>query len=171
VRISIKDEPKKFMPMRKGIADAVARAEVSKSIITRFTEHMSAVEEKTRLGDLLNSVDVPLVHNGKRVRALDVFGKDKALLRAISDPAFNVHAITNKELQEILKGTPWAKNMTGKQLSGRISRHLRLLREHGLIEKLPNQRKYALTDKGRKITAALDAVLYASVNDLLKFAA
>jgi len=166
-----KDEPQKSMPMRKGIADTAARAEISKNIINRFTEHMAAVEEKTRLGDLLNSVDVPLIHNGKRVRALDVFGKDKELLRAISDPAFNVHAITNKDLQKILKGTAWAKNMTDKQLSGRISRHLRLLREHGLIEKLPKQRKYTLTDKGRKITAALDAALYASVNDLLQLAA
>lgn len=166
-----KDEPQKFMPMRKGIADTAARVEISKSIITRFTEHMSAVEEKTRLEDLLKSVDAPLLHNGKRVRSLDVFGKDKELLRAISDPAFNVHSITNKELQKILKGTAWAKNMIDKQLSGRISRHLRLLREHGLIEKLPNQRKYTLSDKGRKITAALDAALATSVNDLLKNAA
>jgi len=164
-------KPKKFMPMRKCVADTVARAEVSKNIINRFTEHMAAVEEKTRLGQLLNSVDAPLARNGKRIRAIDAFGKDRELLRAISDPAFAVHAITNKELQRILAGTPWAKNMTGKQLSGRISRHLRLLREHGLIEKLPNQRKYELTDKGRKITAALDAALSTSVNDLLKLAA
>jgi DNA-binding MarR family transcriptional regulator len=61
--------------------------------------------------------------------------------------------------------------MSGKQLSGRISRHLRLLREHGLIKKLPNQRKYTLTDKGRRLTAAVDIALAASVNDLLKLAA
>jgi hypothetical protein len=166
-----KDEPEKFLPMRKGITDTAARADVSKNIINQFTEHMSAVEEKIRLGDLLNSVNVPLVRDGKRVRALDVFGKDRELIRAISDPSFNVHAITNKELQNTLKDTPWAKNMSDKQLSGRISRHLRLLREHGLIEKLSNQRKYVLTDKGRKLTAALDAALSASVNELLKSAA
>jgi hypothetical protein len=166
-----KDEPKRFMPMRKGIADAVARVAVSKNIINRFTEHMSAVEQKTRLEELLASVDAPLVYEGKRVRALDTFGKDKELLRAISDPIFDVHAITNKDLQIKLKGSIWAKNMTDKQLSGRISRHLALLRKHGLIEKLPNQRKYILTDKGRNITAALDAALSTSVNDLLKHAA
>jgi hypothetical protein len=166
-----KSEPKGFLPMRKGVADAAARVDVSKNIINRFTEHMSAVEEKTRLRDLLDSVNSPLMRGGKRVRALDVFGKDRELICAISDPAFDVHAITNKKLQIILKGTPWAKKMSDKQLSGRICRHLRLLREHGLIKKLPNQRKYALTDKGRKLTAALDAALSASVNDLLKFAA
>lgn len=166
-----KTEPKKFLPMRKGIADTFVRCEVSKSVINRFTEHMAAVEEKTRLGELLVSVSKPLMNKGKRLRALDVFGKDKELLCAISDPAFDVCAITNKELQNSLKGSAWAKDMTGKQLSGRISRHLLLLREHGLIRKLPNQRKYSLTDKGRKITAAIEAALAASVNDLLLSAA
>ena len=166
-----KTEAKRFMPMRKCIADSAARADVSKNIIGRFTEHMSAYEEKTRLGELLNSVNTPLFLDGKRVRAIDAFGKDREFLSAISDPAFAVHGITNKGLREILKGTPWAKNMSDKQLSGRISRHLALLRKHGLIRKLPNQRKYALTDKGRKITAALSAALSASVNDLLKHAA
>jgi DNA-binding MarR family transcriptional regulator len=61
--------------------------------------------------------------------------------------------------------------MSGKRLSARITRHLRLLREHGLIKKLPNQRKYMLTDKGRKLTAALEAASATSVNDLLKLAA
>ena len=132
---------------------------------------MSTVKENTRLEELLSSVETPIVDEGKRVRALDIFGKDKEFLRAISDPALDIHAITNKELQVILKGTPWAKNMTGKQLSGRISRHLALLRKHGLIEKLPNQRKYLLTDKGSKIAAALNVALAASVEGLLKLAA
>jgi len=166
-----KTEPKKFMPMRKGIADISARAEVSKSIVNRFTEQMAAVEEKTRLGDLLASVEIPLTHNGKRVRALDVFGKDRELLCAIADPAFNVSGITNKALRIKLTGKAWAKNMNDKQLSGRVSRHLLMLREHGLIRKLPKQRKYVLTEKGRKITASLDAALSSSVNDLLKLAA
>ena len=164
-------EPKKFMQMRKGIADAVARTEVSKAIIDRFTEHMAAVKEHTRLGAMLDFVETPLVQEGKRTRSPDVFGKDRAFLRAISDPALDIHAITNKQLQGILKGTPWAKNMTGKQLSGRITRHLALLRKYGLIKQLPKQRKYVLTDIGRRITAALKISLATSVDALLKLAA
>jgi len=166
-----KSGAKKLRPMRKGIADTAARTEVSKNILDRFTEHMSAFEEKSRLGELLSLVSSPFVRGGKRIRALDVFGKDRELLSAISDPAFAVHGITNKKLQGILAGTSWAKNKSDKQLSSRISRHLMLLREQGLIKKLPNQRKYMLTDKGRRITAALDAASATSVNDLLKLAA
>jgi len=141
-----KTEPKKTMQMRKGVADISARAKISKDIVNRFSEHMSAVEEKTRLEELLASVCIPLNRKGKRVRAIDPFGKDLEFLRAISDPAFTVSGITNKELQKKLIGTSWSKKMIGKQLTGRVSRHLALLREHGLIRKLPNQRRYALTD-------------------------
>jgi hypothetical protein len=166
-----KSEPKKFMPMRKGVSDTAARVEISNQVIDRFVGHMSAVEEKTRLSEVLSPVTLPITDKGKRVRALDTFGKDKELLFAIANPAFDVHAITNKKLQSAFIGTAWAKGMTGKKLSGRITRQLRLLREHGLIRKLPNQRKYALTDKGRKLTAAIEAASATSVNDLLKLAA
>jgi hypothetical protein len=166
-----KSEPKKFMSIRKGIADTYARSEVSKIVVDRFTEHMSALEEKSRLEELLSLVSSPKMNEGKRYRSLDIFGKDMDFIRAISDPAYDVSAITNKELQKALEKTNWAKGMSGKQLSARISRHLLLLRKHGLIKKLPKQRKYTLTDKGRKITVALNATLAASVNDLLKSAA
>jgi len=107
-----KSEPKRFLAMRKGIADTAARAEISKIIVDRFTEHIATVKEKTRLGELLDSVGSPLAHNGKQIHSLDVFGKDTELLRAISDPSFDVHAITNKKLQKTLYGKAWAKNIT-----------------------------------------------------------
>jgi len=166
-----KSEAKRFMPMRKGIADTAARVEISKQVINRFTEHMAAVEQTTRFGDVLSQVTSPITGQGKRFRAIDVFGKDREILLAVANPAFDVHAITNRKLQEALCRAPWAKGMTGKQLSGRISRHLRLLREHGLIKKLPKQRKYVLTDKGRNLTAAVEAASATSVNELLKMAA
>jgi hypothetical protein len=166
-----KSEQKKFLPMRKGVADTAARFSVSKGIIDRFTEHMSAVEEKTRLGELIARSASPLVSGGRCYRALEVFGKDRGLLKAVADPANDVSSITNRGLQKALAGTPWARGMTGRRLSARISRHLRLLREHGLIRKLPSQRRYTLTEKGRHLTAAADIALNASVVDLLRLAA
>lgn len=166
-----KAEPKKFMPIRKGIADISVRAEVSKSIINRFSDHMSTTEEKIPAEELIMPVSTPIKKKDKKVRSIDVIGKDLELLRAVSDPVFDVSPITNKELQAKLKDTPWAKNMQGKQLSGRISRHISLLREHGLIKKLPNQNKYSLTDKGRKITTFVNVALASSINDLIKLSA
>jgi len=166
-----KSEAKKFLAMRKGIADISARVGVSKNIVNRFSEHMATVEETTQFGELLATIAKPITKEGKRHRAIDAFGKDLELLHAISDPVFDVCPLTNKGLRTKLVGTSWAKKMEGKQLSGRISRHLTLLREHGLIKKLPKQRQYILTVKGRKITTAISAVLAASVNELLSIAA
>ena len=64
-----------------------------------------------------------------------------------------------------------SKRFEGRSLSGRISRHLRLLREHGIIKKLPNQHKYLLTAKGRLLTTALNQLLGANISDLSKLAA
>jgi len=49
--------------------------------------------------------------------------------------------------------------------------HLRLLREHGIIRKLPRQHKYQLTLKGVKLTNMLNAFLAASTEKLMKMAA
>jgi len=167
---SIKDH-KKYLPLRKGIIDTHNRFEISKNVIQLFTEHMASVEEKERFGMVIEPVVSSIIKDGKKYRALDLFGKDKELLRVIADPVFDVDPITNKRLQQMIEGTSWAKNMTKKQLSARISRHLILLRKHGIIRKLPKQRKYVLTEKGRILMVSLGIVTAASINDLLKSAA
>jgi hypothetical protein len=166
-----KSELKQLMPIRKGIADITARANVSKGITDRFAEHMTAFNETTSLEGLISTVSSPVTKEGKRVRALEVFGKDLLFIKAVSDPAFGVSGITNKELQKILEGTDWAKGKTIKQLAGKISRHLLLLRKHGVIKKLPNQRKYELTSKGRKLTTAVIIALTSPIESLLKLVA
>ena len=167
---SIKD-PKRLLPLRKGIVDTYFRFEISKNIIHTFTEHMALVEEKERFGKIVEPVASLIFNDGKRYRGLDLFGKDKELLSIIADPIFDVDPITNKQIQQKIKNTIWGKGKTNKQLSARISRHLVLLRKHGIIRKLQKQRKYALTDKGRKLLVALEIASAASINDLLKSAA
>jgi hypothetical protein len=52
-----------------------------------------------------------------------------------------------------------------------LGRPLRLLRDHGLIRKVPNRHRYHMTDKGRQLTTALNAMLAASTEQLLGMAA
>jgi len=153
--------------MRKGIADINLRAKVSSSCNKRFSEQLATFSDKTPLSELFNSINKVVYRNGKKFRGMDIIGKDNALLQAISDPMFNAGSITNKAMQEKLLGTEWANRMTDRRLASKISRHISLLRSHGLIRKLPKQNKYALTDKGRKITSALNAALSASTEDLM----
>jgi hypothetical protein len=162
---------KKHLEMRKGIADIAVRAQVCSNRIKNFTEQIAALEEDLTVSEILSKVSKPVKVKGKRYRALDVTGKDLELLRAIDDPKYNVDAITNKHLQAALCGTIWANDLEGCKLAARISRQLRLLREHGIIKKLPKQNKYMLTAKGRLLTTSLHQFLGARVSDLSKLCA
>jgi hypothetical protein len=102
-----------------------------------------------------------LPHQGK-----NILPRPRALLEK-----FAADAITNKALRQMLEETFWANGLGGKQLSARISRALKLLREHGLIKKEPHQNKYYLTQKGRLVTSALIQCLGARICDLAKMAA
>jgi len=164
-------DEKKFLPMRLGIADIVPRTKICSSRINNITEQMATLENDITVGELISKVSNPITNGGKRYRGLDVTGKDLPLLRCIADPKYSVDAITNKDLQLLLSKTAWANRLTGRGLSGRISRHLRLMREHGLIKKMPKQHKYLLTAKGRALTTALCECLGAKVSDLAKLAA
>jgi DNA-binding HxlR family transcriptional regulator len=67
--------------------------------------------------------------------------------------------------------TSFARKRSRKQLSAKISRHLLLLRKHGVIRKLPRQNRYQLTVKGMRLVNALHVLLDASTENLLKNAA
>ena len=164
-------DAKKFLPMRKGIADINVRTQICSARIKNLTEQVATLEEDISVEDLISKVTHPVNSDGKRYRGLDVTGKDLMLLRAVADPKYNVDAITNKHLQGVLSGKAWANGLEGRKLSGRISRHLRLLREHGLIKKLPNQHRYMLTAKGRLLTTALNQMLGVLLSDLSRIAA
>ena len=70
-----------------------------------------------------------------------------------------------------LSDTNFGSERTQKQLSAKNSHHLRLLRAHGIIRKLPKQNRYQMTLKGVKLTNILKAFLAASTEQLLEMAA
>ena len=162
---------KKLMPLRKGIADIVPRTQICNDRLDSFSAHLATLQEDITVGDIIKKVSSRIKAKGKTYRALEVTGKDMVLLQAIADPKYSVDAITNKHLQAALGETTWANGLRDKKLSARISRHLRLLREHGIIKKMTRQHKYFLTAKGRLLTASLNQFLAASIADLASLVA
>ena len=165
------NEPKQRLPMRKGVMDIPLRASVSQDVNNRFMEDLATLEDKTPIRHFMDELTVHITKSGRRFRGLDPIGKDRELLLALSDPAYMVSGLTNKMLRERLSDTPFGSGRTNKQLSAKISRHLRLLRSHGIIRKLPKQNRYQVTTKGMRLTNALNALLAASIENLLKIAA
>jgi hypothetical protein len=164
-------DAKQRLPMRKGVMDTPLRASISQDVNNRFMEDLATLKEKTPIRDFIDDLVTPIKKNGRNFRGLDLVGKDRDLLLSLSDPAFMISGVTNKIVRNLLSGTNFGSGRTDKQLSAKVSRHLKLLRFHGIIRKLPRQNRYQMTIKGMKLVNALNALLAASTENLLKMAA
>jgi hypothetical protein len=166
-----KRTPKRRLALRKGVADIPLRAQVSQDINHRFETQLATLQTNTSLQEVIAGLCKGRMQSGRRIRGLDITGKDRVLLLAMSDSSFELSGITNQALRQKLSGQMGFRHLTDKQLSAKVSRQLRLLRDQGLIRKYPRQRKYGLTTKGRQLTIALPALLNASVKELMDIAA
>jgi len=164
--------PLMWLPMRRGIADLHRRAEVSQAVNDRYLNALASTDDSTRLQELLAPLERPVIQEGKRSRALRPFDdQDRLLLEAISRGEFVINGFRNKDLQKLLYLTTAQSVKESRRRSGAISRKLRLLRDHGLIQKIQKSYRYKVTSKGRSILTALIAASNATVNTFIPKAA
>jgi len=105
----------------------------------------------------------------RRVRALNPLADDAALLEAISRHEFLINGLRNRDLRRILFGGA-APNQARKHAAA-VTRKLRLLRAHGLIEKVPKTHRYLVTGQGGKFITATLAARNANTDSLIACAA
>ena len=94
------------------------------------------------------------------------WAEDKALLAAINHGEFVINGFRNRDLQAILYDTEAASPAEKRRRSAAISRKLRLLRAHGLAQKVPRTHRYHLTEAGRAILNAVLTYARTSVHQL-----
>ena len=158
--------------MRRGIADLPRRARVSQQCNERYLGALASVEASQRLEELAAPLEKPTRWKGRRVRGLHPFGgPDSALVQAISRGEWAVHGFRNRDLQALLFSQSAASVQEKRRRSARVSRQLRLLRAHHLIQKVPREHRYHLTEFGRRAVTAILAARQASVSDLTAKAA
>jgi hypothetical protein len=158
--------------MRRGVADMHRRAEVSQAANDRYAEALAALDTTTPLGQLAAAVCRPVSKEGKRYRAIHPFSaEDRALLEAISDGKHATAGFCNRDLASRLYPAKSADQAARGRLASKISYRLRILRAHGLIRKVPSQRRYHMTTKGRHIVTALLQVQHATLQQLNALAA
>lgn len=159
-----------WRPLRKGVADLHRRAEVSQRSNERYLDALAADDDSTPLHRLLDAVSRPAACHGRRVRAIRTGDpNDVALLQAISRGEFATAGFRNRDLRRLLfpNSDGLAKDQT-RRLSAKISRMLRLLRAHGVVQKVQKSHRYRLTAAGELLTAALNAARHATVKQLLQ---
>jgi hypothetical protein len=158
---------KSWLPMRQGVADLDRRAAVSDAANNRLAESLATVAETRSLGELLKPLGQPVVRVGqRRARALNpLTGQDGELLRALGRGEFLIKGFRNADVREALYG---ATNDAAQRRrdAARVTRHLALLRAHGLIVKVKDSHRYHLSADGRRIVACLLAAHASDISRL-----
>ena len=96
---------------------------------------------------------------------------DAALLTAISDPRWMVQGLRNRDLVAALYPTPSEDPSERRRRSARVTRLLRLLRGHGLLDKIPGSHRYQIGAEARVRIQALLACRNANPDQLVTNAA
>ncbi len=160
-----------WRPMRRGVADLHRRAEVSQKANERYLQALASLDDSTRLEELIEQLSQPKLWKGRRVRGLRPWEPiDSRLLAAISRGEFTLNGLRNRDLQRLLFEVPASAPQQARQRSAKVSRLLRLLRAHGLLNKVPRTHRYQVTAPGRKALTAILAARHATIAQLTKAA-
>lgn len=168
--------PKRWLPLRKGVADVYPRGEICQAVNERYLTALATASHPQPLGELLGplcrSVRWAPSHSKakpRRVRAINPLAdEDLALLRAINRGEFTLCGFRNRDLRDLLYSDPRPDKALHRRRAAQVTRKIRLLRAHGLVQKVPSTHRYQVTEKGRRAIAAL---LTAHAADTAKLAA
>lgn len=164
--------PRSWRTMRRGVADLHRRTQISQKIVDRYADALASVDDHATLEELTASIERRVNWKGKWVRPLHPFTpEDRTLLEAVNRGEFTVHGLRNRDLQCLLYDSPLASPTEARRRSAAVSRKLRLLRAHGLIQKLPHTHRYQVTASGRSIISALLTARHATLKQLAAIAA
>jgi hypothetical protein len=165
--------------LRRTVADFAERAKFSQGVNERYLEALAATAETRTVKELAEPLTRRVLEPGgkpgkkpRHVRALNpLSAEDAALLIAISDPKWLVNGLRNRDLVAALYATETDDPQERRRRSARVTRLLRLLRAHGLLEKMPQRHRYAVTSEARANIQALLACRNANPDKLMSNAA
>jgi hypothetical protein len=149
--------------MRRTVVDLPQRAAYCQTVNERYVEALATTAETRTLRELAEPltrrVPEPRREAGRvvrYVRGLNPLAQlDAALLTAISDPRWMVQGLRNRDLVAALYPTPSEDSSERRRRSSRVTRLLRLLRGHGLLEKIPGTHRYQVSPEARTRIQAL----------------
>lgn len=165
------DGPKSWQRLRKGVADMHRRAQVSQAANARYLEALATVEDRQPLGEASKALCQPTTWHGERRRALNPLNpEDARLLEAVNRGEFALQGFRNRDLRLLLFGTG-ADAATARRQSAKVTRLIRLLRAHGLVQKIATTHRYQIKENARPTIVALLTARQADTKKLSDLAA
>ena len=154
-RASRDDGKRRWLPMRKGVADFWHYATVGVSANERFLEALATIPATHAVVLEIDDLCRPKVCDGRRVPRLQPLREDICrLFRAI---------LSGDHLLNGFRNSAIARQMFPKEVEDpagraracqRVSRLIRQLRDRGLVAKVPNRRLYRTTSLGYRLMGA-----------------
>ena len=97
---------KRWLKMRKGVADLKARAQLSQEINDRHASFLAAAVDTEPLGKLVGKMCAPVQWRGRRARGLNpLAAADVKLLEIVSRGDFLIQGFRNRDIREALHGS------------------------------------------------------------------
>lgn len=165
--------PKNWRVMQRGVADTYRRTEVSQASNERYLESLAGVAATTSVAEVTKSWTERALEPGegrknrRKLRALNpLSAEDGALLKAVSDPKWAVNGLRNRDLAAALFGAKPSDPLERKRQSARVGRLIRLLRAHGILNKVPKTHRYQVNQKSRDGLLAILAACSANAEKL-----
>jgi len=171
--------PPMWRYLRRNVADLSQRAEVGQKTTERYLEALAGLAETRSVAELAEPLTrrAPepagkAVGSTRRMRGLNpLAAEDAALLAAISDPQWMIRGLRNRDLAAVLYKDEAKDATERRRRSAHVTHLLRLLRAHGLLEKVPQTHRYQVGADARIKIHALLAVRNANPDELTKKAA
>lgn len=164
-------DAKRWLPLRRGLADLKRRQEISHRANARYLHALGSVSGSIPLFQWVEKCCRPLTQAGRRYRALNPWApEDGRLLELVNQGAYALNGFRNRDIRQAYF-TSRCDERERQRRMGWIGRRLRLFRAHGLIAKVSGTHRYVVTDKGRTTITALLTARRADVDQLTKWAA
>ena len=141
-------------PVKKSIYSLIDLREILLGCNRRYLTHLSALDDFSAGVRALDRLTKPRQVEEKTVKGINFFEPgDAALLHALQNPRVNIAGIRRGDLLgELEMFSP-----------SRLSRHLRRLRDLGVIKRVAGTYRYYLTKAGRAAIAAAERLTAATI--------
>jgi hypothetical protein len=146
-KVEHRDRPptRALAPVKKSIYSLIDLREILFGCNRRYLAHLSSLDDFSAGVRALDRLTKPRVVDGSTVKGVNFFDPgDAALIHALQNPKVNIAGIRRADLLPNL----------GMFSPDRLSRHLRRLRDLGVIKRVTGTYRYYLTKAGRAATAA-----------------
>src|SRR4051794_7234130 len=145
------DQPPRWCPMTKGVANFWRYAEVAHAANGRLLTALARLPLTGEATAELDALCQPVTAADRHVAAFNPIHPDTAeLFAAVLSGDFTINGFRNRDLQGKLYPAAARDAAETKRRTHRTSRLIAKLRGHGLITKVKNSRLYRLTAKGFK---------------------